>query len=177
MIGLLLDPDAALDAVNNAVRLVKKASATAQNIESLAPMLGKYFDAKANAIASAEAAKAGTFGGSSMGKALEIELAIDAQKEFEEDLKAPVLERQQDGRVAEDQGSGHRHGGRSRQVCGQGQGRRTAQEAKGTRGAGDGHRCHHLGCHLLRSDVGWMGIVYLLPQERVLKCVEAPQMV
>jgi hypothetical protein len=44
MIGLLLDPDAALDAVNNAVRLVKKASATAQNIESLAPMLGKYFD-------------------------------------------------------------------------------------------------------------------------------------
>ena len=87
MIGLLLDPDAALDAVNNAVRLVKKASATAQNIESLAPMLGKYFDAKANAIASAEAAKAGTFGGSSMGKAFEIEMAIDSQKEFEEDLK------------------------------------------------------------------------------------------
>jgi hypothetical protein len=87
MIGLLLDPDAALDAVNNAVRLVKKASATAQNIESLAPMLGKYFDAKANAIASAEAAKAGSFGNSSMGKALEIELAIDSQKEFEEDLK------------------------------------------------------------------------------------------
>jgi hypothetical protein len=87
MIGLLLDPDAALDAVNKAVSLVKKASATAQNIESLAPMLGKYFDAKANAIASAEAAKAGTFGGSSMGKAFEIEMAIDAQKDFEEDLK------------------------------------------------------------------------------------------
>ena len=87
MIGLLLDPDAALDAVNNAVRLVKKASATAQNIESLAPMLGKYFDAKANASASAEAAKAGTFGGSSMGKAFEIEMALDAQKDFEEDLK------------------------------------------------------------------------------------------
>lgn len=87
MIGLLLDPEAALDAVNKAVSLVKKASATAQSVESLAPMLGKYFDAKANAIASAEAAKAGTFGGSSMGKALEIELAIDSQKEFEEDLK------------------------------------------------------------------------------------------
>jgi hypothetical protein len=87
MIGLLLDPEAALDAVNKAVSLVKKASATAQNIESLAPTLGKYFDAKANAIASAEAAKAGTFGGSSMGKALELELAIDAQREFEEDLK------------------------------------------------------------------------------------------
>ena len=87
MIGLILDPDAALDAVNNAVRLVKKASATAQNIESLAPMLGKYFDAKANAIASAEAARSGTFGSSSMGKAFEIEMAIDAQKDFEEDLK------------------------------------------------------------------------------------------
>jgi hypothetical protein len=82
MIGMLLDPEAALDAVNKAVSLVKKASATAQSVESLAPMLGKYFDAKANAIASAEA-----FGGSSMGKALEIELAIDSQKEFEEDLK------------------------------------------------------------------------------------------
>lgn len=87
MIGMLLDPEAALDAVNKAVSLVKKASATAKSVESLAPMLGKYFDAKANAIASAEAAKAGTFGGSSMGKALEIELAIDSQKEFEEDLK------------------------------------------------------------------------------------------
>ena len=87
MIGLLLDPEAALDAVNKAVSLVKKASATASSVESLAPMLGKYFDAKANAIASAEAAKAGSFGGSSMGKALEIELAIDSQKEFEEDLK------------------------------------------------------------------------------------------
>lgn len=87
MIGLLLDPEAALDAVNKAVSLVKKASATATSVESLAPMLGKYFDAKANAIASAQAAKAGTFGGSSMGKALEIELAIDSQKEFEEDLK------------------------------------------------------------------------------------------
>jgi hypothetical protein len=87
MIGLLLDPDAALDAVNKAVNLVKKASATAQNIESLAPMLGKYFDAKASAIATTQAAKAGTFGGSSMGKALELELAIDSQREFEEDLK------------------------------------------------------------------------------------------
>jgi hypothetical protein len=87
MIGLLLDPDAALDAVNSAVSLVKKASATAKNIESLAPMLGKYFDAKANAIATTQAAKAGTFGGSSMGKALELELALDSQREFEEDLK------------------------------------------------------------------------------------------
>jgi cation transport ATPase len=87
MIDLLLDPEAALDAVNKAVSLVKKASATASSIESLAPALGKYFDAKASAIASAEAAKAGTFGNSAMGKAFELEMAIESQREFEEDLK------------------------------------------------------------------------------------------
>lgn len=87
MIDMLLDPDKALDAVNRAVSLVKKASATAQNVESLAPLLGRYFDAKANAIAVAEKAKAGGFGGSSMGKALELEMAIESQRQFEEDLK------------------------------------------------------------------------------------------
>jgi hypothetical protein len=34
MIGMLLDPEAALDAVNKAVSLVKKASATAQSAVS-----------------------------------------------------------------------------------------------------------------------------------------------
>lgn len=87
MIDMLLDPEKALDAVNKAVSLVKKASATAQNVESLAPLLGRYFDAKANAIASIEKAKAGGFGGSSMGKALELEMAIESQRQFEEDLK------------------------------------------------------------------------------------------
>jgi len=87
IVDLLLDPDKALDAVNKAVSLVKKASQTAQNVESLAPLLGRYFDAKANAIATMEKAKAGGFGGSSMGKALELEMAIEAQRQFEEDLK------------------------------------------------------------------------------------------
>ena len=84
MVDLLLDPDKALDAVNKAVALVKKASKTVDNVESLGPVLGKYFDAKAQAVASAQAAKAS---GSSMGKAMEIELAIEAQKEFENQLK------------------------------------------------------------------------------------------
>ncbi len=84
MIDRLLDPDKALDAVNKAVALVKKASKTVDNVESLGPLLGKYFDAKAQAVASAQAAKAS---GSSMGKAMEIELAIEAQKEFENQLK------------------------------------------------------------------------------------------
>lgn len=84
MIDLLLDPDKALDAVNKAVALVKKAAKTVDNVESLGPVLGKYFDAKAQAVASAQAAKSS---GSSMGKAMEIELAIEAQREFENQLK------------------------------------------------------------------------------------------
>lgn len=84
MIDLLLDPDKALDAVNKAVALVKKAAKTVDNVESLGPVLGKYFDAKAQAVASAQAAKSN---GSNMGKAMEIELALEAQKEFENDLK------------------------------------------------------------------------------------------
>lgn len=39
MIDLLLDPDKALDAVNKAVALVKKASKTVDNVESLGPLL------------------------------------------------------------------------------------------------------------------------------------------
>ncbi len=84
MIELLLDPDRALDAVNKAVDLVKKASKTVNNVESLGPVLGQYFDAKAQAVAAAQHAKSTK---SSMGKAMEIELAIEAQKEFENQLK------------------------------------------------------------------------------------------
>ena len=84
MIEMLLDPDKALDAVNKAVALVKKASQTAQNVESLGPLLGRYFDAKANALACVQKAKSS---GSSMGKAIELEMALESQRQFEEDLK------------------------------------------------------------------------------------------
>lgn len=84
IVDLLLDPDKALDAVNKAVALVKKASKTAQNVESLGPVLGKYFDAKANALAVIQKSKSS---GSSMGKAIELEMALEAQRQFEEDLK------------------------------------------------------------------------------------------
>lgn len=87
MLDVLLDPDKALDAVNKAVALVKKASQTAQNVESLGPLLGRYFDAKANAIASVQKAKAGGFGASAMGKAIELEMALESQRQFEEELK------------------------------------------------------------------------------------------
>ena len=87
IVDLLLDPDKALDAVNKAVALVKKVSKTVDNVESLGPVLGKYFDAKANAIASVQKAKSGGFGASAMGKAIELEMAIESQRQFEEDLK------------------------------------------------------------------------------------------
>jgi hypothetical protein len=85
IVDLLLDPDKALDAVNKAVSLIKKASKTAENVESLGPLLGRYFDAKANALTCMQQAK--NQGGSALGKAIEIEMALESQRQFEEDLK------------------------------------------------------------------------------------------
>jgi hypothetical protein len=82
-----IDPFAALDAVQSAIKLVKKASQTASDISSLGPVLGKYFDAKVNAIQVVQTAKAGGFKGSAMGKALELEMALEQAREFEEQLK------------------------------------------------------------------------------------------
>ena len=82
-----IDPFAALDAVQSAIKLVKKASQTANDIGSLAPMLGKYFDAKVDAIKVVSQAKSGGFKGSAMGKALELEMALEGARECEESLK------------------------------------------------------------------------------------------
>ena len=82
-----IDPFAALDAVQSAIKLVKKASQTASDISSLGPVLGRYFDAKVNAIQVVQTAKAGGFKGSAMGKALELEMALEQAREFEEQLK------------------------------------------------------------------------------------------
>lgn len=81
----MVDPISALAAVNSAVALIKKATATVDNVASLGPLIGKYFDAKQTATKAAREAKKA--GGSNMGKAIEIELAIKAQKDFEEQLK------------------------------------------------------------------------------------------
>ena len=82
----MIDPISALAAVNAAVNMIKKASATVDNVASLGPLIGKYFDAKHTATKAAREAKKS--GGSNMGKAIEIELAIKAQKDFENDLKS-----------------------------------------------------------------------------------------
>lgn len=83
----MIDPLTALAAVSSAVNLVKKAVKTVQDVQSLGPVLGQYFDAKAQAIEVVEKAKSGGFKGSSLGKALELELAIEQAREFEEQVK------------------------------------------------------------------------------------------
>jgi hypothetical protein len=81
----MLDPITAMAAVSKAVDMIKKASSTVDDVASLGPLIGKYFDAKHTATKAAREAKRS--GGSNMGKAIEIELAIKAQKDFEEQLK------------------------------------------------------------------------------------------
>ena len=82
-----MDPLTALAAVSAAVNLVKKAVKTVEDVRSLGPVLGKYFDAKADAVKVLEDVNKGSFKGSNMGKAVELELAIHSAKEFEEEVK------------------------------------------------------------------------------------------
>ena len=82
-----MDPLTALAAVSAAVNLVKKAVKTVDDVRSLGPVLGKYFDAKADAIKVLDEVNKGGFKGSNMGKAVELELAIHSAKEFEEEVK------------------------------------------------------------------------------------------
>lgn len=83
----MIDPITALAAVTTAVNLVKKAVKTVEDVRSLGPVLGKYFDAKADAVKVLEEASKGGFGGSNMGKAVELELAVESARQFEEQVK------------------------------------------------------------------------------------------
>jgi hypothetical protein len=83
----MIDPFTALAAISTAVKLVKTAVKTMQDVESLGPVLGGFFSAKADAIKVVEQAKAGGFKGSSMGKAVELELAIEQAKMFEKEVE------------------------------------------------------------------------------------------
>jgi uncharacterized membrane protein len=82
----MIDPVSALAAVQSAVKLIKQASKTVDDVASLGPMIGKYFDAKATATKAAREAKKA--GGSNMGKAIEIELALKQQADFEKELQS-----------------------------------------------------------------------------------------
>jgi len=80
-----LDPISALNGLQSAISMVKKASKVANDIAGLAPMIGKMFDAKSAATKALIEAKKGK--GSNMGQALQIEMALEQARAFEEELK------------------------------------------------------------------------------------------
>jgi hypothetical protein len=80
-----IDPMSALAGIQNAISMVKKASKVASDLGSLAPMIGKMFDAKSTATKALIEAKKGK--GSNMGTALQIEMALEQARAFEEELK------------------------------------------------------------------------------------------
>jgi hypothetical protein len=81
----MIDPISALEGLQKAIGMVKKASKVANDLSSLAPMIGKLFDAKSNATRAMIEAKNGK--GSNMGAALQIEMALEQARAFEEELK------------------------------------------------------------------------------------------
>jgi hypothetical protein len=83
----MLDPFTCLAAITSAVKLVKAAAQTVKDVESLGPVLGKFFSAKADAVTVVQQSKSGAFKGSAMGQAIELELAIEQARAFEEEVK------------------------------------------------------------------------------------------
>jgi hypothetical protein len=82
----MIDPLTALAGIQTAVALIKKVSKTVDDVSSLGPVLGKYFDAKSTATkAVVEAKKTGNK--SNMGAAIEIELALHQAEQFERELQ------------------------------------------------------------------------------------------
>ena len=82
----MIDPLTALAGIQSAISMVKKASAVANDLGSLAPMIGKMFDAKSTATKALMEAKKSKKG-SNMGAALQIEMALEQARAFEEELK------------------------------------------------------------------------------------------
>ena len=81
----MIDPISAFATVQSAVALIKKASATVNDVRSLGPLVGKFFEAKHETAKAVREAK--KKGGSNMGAAIQAELELMQQKSFEEDLK------------------------------------------------------------------------------------------
>lgn len=82
----MIDPVTALAGIQSAISMVKKASKVANDLGSLAPMIGKMFDAKSTATKALVQAKRDKKG-SNMGTALQIEMALEQARAFEEELK------------------------------------------------------------------------------------------
>ena len=81
----MIDPITALAGIQSAVKLIKQASKTVDDVASLGPLLGKYFNAKSDATKAVVESK--KKGGSSMGTALQIEMALDQAAAFEKELQ------------------------------------------------------------------------------------------
>jgi len=82
----MIDPITALAGIQSAVALIKKVSKTVDDVSSLGPVLGKYFDAKSTATKAAVSAK-NSGNKSSMGAAIQIEMALDQAVQFEKELQ------------------------------------------------------------------------------------------
>jgi hypothetical protein len=82
----MIDPITALAGITSAISMVKKAAKVANDLGSLAPMIGKMFDAKSTATKALIEAKSSKKG-SNMGTALQIEMALEQARAFEEELK------------------------------------------------------------------------------------------
>ena len=81
----MIDPLIALEGLQQAIGLVKKASKVANDLAGLAPMIAKMFDAKSVATkAMVEAKRSGNK--SNLGTALQIEMALDEARRFEAEL-------------------------------------------------------------------------------------------
>jgi hypothetical protein len=81
----MIDPITALAGLQSAISVVKKASKVANDLAGLAPSIAKMFDAKSVATkAMLEAKRSGNK--SNLGTALQIEMALDEAKRFEQEL-------------------------------------------------------------------------------------------
>jgi len=76
---------AGMAAVQKTVSMIKEVSGTVDDVRSLGPLLGKYFEQKHEVTKALNQAKSS--GGSNMGKAVQIELDLKAQRDFEEQVK------------------------------------------------------------------------------------------
>lgn len=71
--------------VQKTVQVIKQAQKTVNDVSSLGPMLGQYFGAKQETVKALNEAK--KQGGSSLAQAVEIEMQLLSQKQFEDQLK------------------------------------------------------------------------------------------
>jgi len=81
-----IDPIAALEGLQSAIGMVKKASKVANDLNSLAPVLGEMFNKRSHATKAMLQAKSDKKG-SNFGAALQIEMALDQARQVEEELK------------------------------------------------------------------------------------------